>query len=334
MVDELMKHKKSEAMKTIFTRLIFIWMPLLVTLGCTRTEWTDIKTLKPGYTAVSDSSKVSLVLTKDDVTGAVTYDPVGIRLRYFFSSQVAGYRTAGITKILQNENYEPVASTEQALFTDLSDTVRIDLLTMDSLFSGLDFHPDSIRSGFSFLFKTFMVQESGDTIVSSRGDYLVSPEYINFCTLPVIPEGVWEAHNKATGFKKDIEIRSIELAPSFFMLVFTDFGIDWSRWNDFWYGTDFTIGCPLAGDDRYVVKLAAWGIDLSYMRLQMNNDKGEPETRPLRIMPWAYAADSPDIGYYDANARRFIFKNVKITDTWWNIDNYTIEEVTFTYKGQ
>jgi hypothetical protein len=312
-------------------------MTLVAILGmvsCTQVEWTDIKTLKPGYIAFSDSSKVTLTLTKDDVTGAISYDPVDIRLRFLFTPQVTDFRTAGITKILQDENYEPVATALQYVFTDLSDTLRFDILNMDSLYKGLDFNPDSIRSGWSFLFKTFMVLNSGDTILSSRGDYQVTPQYLNFCTLPEIPEGIWEVHNKATGFKKDVEIRYMQLAPGFFVYVFTDFGIDWSRWNDFWYGTDFSLGCPLAGDDRFVVKFAAWGIDIPSIRLEMKNDKGEPETRPLRIMPWTYADDSPDIGYYDAANTQFIFKNVKVRDTWWGIDNSTIQEVTFTYKGQ
>jgi hypothetical protein len=320
-------------MTATMKRLIFL-PAILILACCTQVEWTDIQTLKPGYIALSDSSQVSLVLTRDDISGAVTYDPVDIRLRFFFSSQTGGIKTAGITKLLQDENNETVASADQALFTDLSDTVRIDIESMDSLFRGLDFNPDSIRSGYSFLFKTFLELQSGDTIVSSRGDYQVVPQYLNFCTIPEIPLGIYEAHNKATGFKKDVEVRYIELAPAYFMYVITDFGIDWSNWNDFWYGTDFTLGCPLAGDDRFVVKLAAWGIDLSSIRIEMENDLGEPETRPLRIMPWTYADDSPDIGYYDASAQQFIFKNVKVRDTWWNIDNRTIQEVTFTYKGQ
>ncbi len=250
------------------------------------------------------------------------------------SHETADIKKAGITKILQNENNEAITTTEQLAFTNLSDTLKIDILTMDSLFKGLDFIPDSIRSGYSFLFRTFVVLNSGDTLLSSRGDYQVIPQYLDFCELPEIPEGIWEVHNMATGYKKEVEIKYMELAPGYFMNVITDFGIDWSNWNDFWYGTDFTIGCPPAGDNRYAVKLAAWGIDLPSIRLEMKNDKGELETRPLRLMPWAYADDSPDIGYYDADTRQLIFKNVKVRDTWWNIDNATIQEVTFTYKGQ
>ena len=310
-----------------------IAIALIISGACTRVEWKEVDTLKPGYLAFSDSSKVNLVLTRDDYSGEVTYDPVDIRLQFYFTSQATGFKKVGVTRILQDENYEPVASCEQVAVTNLSDTLKIDILSRDSLFRGFSFAPDSIRSGWSFLFKTFMVLDSGDTIVSSRGDYLATPVYMNFCTLPEIPNGTWEVFNKATGFKKDVEIKYMEVYPDVWFYVITDFGIDWSTWNDFWYGTDFTLGCPMPGDTRFVVKLAAWGIDLPTIRLEMKNDKGVPETRPLRIMPWTYADDSPDIGYYDADNKQFIFKNVKVRDTWWNIDNKSITEVIYTYKG-
>ncbi|HBB93062.1 MAG TPA: hypothetical protein DC042_15455 [Bacteroidales bacterium] len=321
-------------MKSKLPRLLLFPILLLSILGCTRTEWTDIKTIKPGYLAFSDSTQVSLTVTKEEGSASVVYDPVEISLRFFFKSQISEFQKVGIKKILQDEDYQPVAICDQGSFKDISDTLAIDILTRDTLFAGLTFNPDSIRSGFTFLFKTYLVTNSGDTIFSVAGDYTVIPQYVNFCTIPEIPAGIWEIHNKATGFKKDIEIRYMELGPAWFTYVFTDFGIDWSRWNDFWYGTDFYLGCPLAGDDRYVVKLAAWGIDLAGIRLEMKNDKGELETRPLRIMPWTYADDSPDIGYYDATARQFIFKNVKLRDTWWDIDNALIQEVTITYKEE
>jgi len=306
----------------------------LLLLACTQVEWKEIKTVKPGYLAMSDSSKVSLTLDKDIWSGAITYDPVDIRLRFFFTSQISEFSEVGVTKVIQDQDYNTLASCIQVSVTSLTDTLKIDIIDADSLFSGLNFEPDSIRSGYSFLFKTFMVLNSGDTVVSSRGEYLINPQYLNFCTLPDIPEGTWEAFNKETGFKKEVEIKYMELISGVWFYVITDFGIDWSRWNDFWYGTDFTLGCPLAGDTRFVVNLAAWGIDLSTIRLEMKNDKGIPETRPLRIMPWTYSDDSPDIGYYDADNQQFIFKNVNVKDTWWNIDNKTISEVTFTYKGK
>jgi len=307
---------------------------ILLALACTRVDWKDIETLKPGYLAISDSSEVNLVLTRDEYSGEVAYDPVDIRLRFFISTQEQLFSRVGVTRSILDESGTTVASVVHFTTTDLSDTLRIDILDKEALFEGLDFHPDSIRSGYSFLFKTFMILQDGDSIVSSRGDYQAVPQYLNFCTYPEIPDGVWEVHNKATGFKKEVEIKYMEVYPTVWFYVITDFGIDWSNWNDFWYGTDFTLGCPKAGDNRFVVKLAAWGIDLPHIRLEMKNDQGDLETRPLRIMPWTYADDSPDIGYYDAGNRQFIFKNVKVRDTWWNIDNKTITEVTYTYRGQ
>ena len=218
-----------------------IAIALIISGACTRVEWKEVDTLKPGYLAFSDSSKVNLVLTRDDYSGEVTYDPVDIRMQFYFTSQATGFKKVGVTRILQDENYEPVASCEQVAVTNLSDTLKINILSRDSLFRGFSFAPDSIRSGWSFLFKTFMVLDSGDTIVSSRGDYLATPVYMNFCTLPEIPNGTWEVFNKATGFKKDVEIKYMEVYPDVWFYVITDFGIDWSTWNDFWYGTDFSL---------------------------------------------------------------------------------------------
>lgn len=321
-------------MKNRLINIIPVLLILLMPLACTQVEWKEIKTLRPGYQALSDSSKVALTITKNMEAGTVSYGPVDIRLRFSFSSQISEFSEIGVTKIIQDQDNNPVAMAKLASFKALTDTIRIDILNTDSLFSGLNFNPDSIRSGYSFLFKTYMILPSGDTVVSTRGEYLLNPLYLNFCTLPEIPEGIWEAYNKETGFKKNVEIKYMEIASSVWFYVITDFGIDWSRWNDFWYGTDFTLGCPLAGDTRFVVNLAAWGIDLPTVRLEMDNDKGIPETRPLRIMPWTYAEDSPDTGYYDADNLQFIFKNVKVKDSWWNIDNKAISEVTFTFKGK
>ncbi len=321
-------------MKLNDIRLLATLGCLLATVACTQTDWDAVKTLKPGYLTFSDSSKVNLVITKDDVTGAVVYDPVDIRLQFFFHSQVEDFQSAGVRRILQNEAGERVESVEQLATANLSDTIKVDIFDRDALFSGMTFNPDSIRSDYSFLFETFMVLSTGDTIVSSGGQYQATPVYLNFCTLPDIPEGTWEVHNKATGYKKDVEIKYMEVSPGVWFFVITDFGIDWSTWNDFWYGTNFSLACPPAGDYRFAVKLAAWGIDLPSVRIEMENDFGVLETRPLRIMPWTYADDSPDIGYFDADNQQFIFKNVKVRDTWWGIDNMSIEEVTYTFKGE
>jgi hypothetical protein len=306
----------------------------LLMMGCTQVTWEDIQDISPGFAAISDSSSYELVLTKDLDWNTVEYFPVDIHLIFQFQTQVEDYTELGFNKILLDDHASVVDQINIVSLYEIPDTIRIDLTSEDTLYYGLDFSPDSIRPGYSFLFQPYMKLASGETIYSAVGDYPVNPEYVNFCTLPEIPAGIYEAYNKATGFKKDVEIKYMEVYPSVWFWIITDFGLDWSIWDDFWYGTDFMLGCPPAGESRFAFKFAAWGIDLTDVKLEMENDDGVMETRPLRIMPWTYADDSPDIGYYDAGNKQFVFKNIKLRDTWWDIDNHLLEEVTFTYKGK
>lgn len=307
---------------------------LLAMLACTKVEWTDVASIKPGFAVFYDSSNYEMQLTKDLDWNTVEYSSVNIDLQFIILAQNLEYTEVGINKILYDENNNPIENINVLKLNNPIDTIEVKLASRDTLFCGFEFNPDSIRPGYYFVFQPYMKLKTGEIIYTARGDYQVMPEYINFCDLPVIPNGVYEAHNKETGFKKDMVIEYKEISPGVWMYIFTDFGLDWSNWGDFWYGTDFSLSCPLAGDDRYVVKLAAWGIDLSTIRLEMKDKNGEIKTKPLRIMPWTYADDSPDVGYYDAANKQFIFKNVSVKDTWWNIDNHLLTDITFTYKGK
>lgn len=311
---------------------------LLITIlaifnSCNKTEWVDINNAKPGFGVFFDSSNYEVILTKDLYTDTIAY-AVDIDLKFFFNLQMEAYSEVGILRILQDENGQDIESTLQMKVTDVTDTARIIIASEEELFAGFEFNPDSILSGYIFVFRPYVTLSESDSVLSAFGNYVVSPEYINFCEIPEFPMGVYEAHNKATGFKKDVQIVWMEVIPDVWFYVITDFGLDWSTWNDFWYGTNFSLACPLQGDQRFVVEFAAWGIDLGNIILEMENDEGIMESRPLRIMPWIYDDESPDMGYYDAEAKQFIFKNVQVKDTWWDIDNHLLDEVTFTYKGK
>ena len=322
-------------MKNIFYKnILLIGAILLLMLSCTKTEWDDISDIKPGFGVINTSSDYEVTLTKDLSSDTIDYSDLSIELVYFFNTKIMDVSKAGFLKIIMDENGEYVETVADTSFTDLSDTIRININTKKKLFENMAFHPDSIRSGFAFIFKPYLISGDNDTTFAAYGDYVVSPEYVNFCDLPEIPLGIYEAHNKATGFKKDVEILWMEVSPDVWFYVITDFGLDWNGWDDFWYGTNFSLACPLPGDSRFVVELSGWGIDMGGTVLEMENDDGVLESRPLRIMPWVYDSESPDVGYYDEVAMQFTFKNVQVLDTWWNIDNHLIEEVTFTYKGE
>lgn len=307
---------------------------ILLAISCTKTDWNEIEKIKPGFGIFYDSSNYTVTLTKDLDTDTIDYSDLDIRLRYVFDVQIESFTEAGILKQIQDENGDPVETTRQLIAEDLKDTVKVDISSKSQLYQGLTFNPDSIRPGFSFVFKPYIISSATDTVFAAYGDYAVTPDYVNFCTLPDFPLGVYEAHNKATGFKKDVEIRYMEVEQDVWFFVITDFGLDWSNWDDFWYGTNFSLSCPLPGDSRFPVEFAGWGIDLGSVVLEMENDEGIMESRPLRIMPWVYDDETPDIGYYDAQNKQFIFKNVQVKDTWWDQDNHLLDEVTFTYKGK
>ena len=85
---------------------------------------------------------------------------------------------------------------------NVNDTLSLEIESIDDLYSGLNFHKDSIDAGFYFSFNTFLIKNNGDTIFTVGGNLSVEPEYYNFCTLPEFPQGVWEAYNKATATSK------------------------------------------------------------------------------------------------------------------------------------
>lgn len=320
--------------KIIITSAVLLTAVFFLLMACTKTEWKEIENIKPGFSVFYDSSTYTVVLTKDMYADTVDYTTLDINLQYYFNLQMEEYAGAGILKSLQDENGTNIETVAQVKVNELSDTLKVIINSKAQLFEGISFPPDSIRFGYSFVFRPYVISSSQDTVFTAYGDYAVIPEYVNFCDIPEFPLGVYEAHNKATGFKKDIEIRYIEVIPDVWFYVITDFGLDWSTWDDFWYGTNFSLACPKQGDTRFVVEFAAWGIDLSTIIIEMENDEGVMESRPLRVMPWTYDAETPDIGYYDDANKQFIFKNVQVKDTWWNIDNHFLEEITFTYKGK
>jgi len=321
-------------MKKISIPIFLLIATLFLLMACTKTSWKEIGNIKPGFGVFTDSSSYTVVLTKDRDADTVDYSTLEINLKYFFKLQIEDYSEAGILKSLQDENGADIETVPLAKFNDVSDTIKIDIHNKTQLFEGMAFNPDSIRNGYAFVFRSYVLTMDADSVFTAYGDYAVTPEYINFCDIPEIPIGIYEAYNKATGFKKDMEVRYIEVIPDVWFYVFTDFGLDWSTWDDFWYGTNFSLTCPQPGDTRFVVELAAWGIDMSSIIIEMENDEGAMESRPLRIMPWTYDAESPDVGYYNAENKQFIFKNVQVKDTWWNLDNHFLEEVTFTFKGK
>ena len=323
---------------------IFIFLLIVALFSCKEETPDLLSSIKPGYSADFGQSTGTIVVTRSINPIDVAYN-VDINLKVAFSS-FTEIKKIVITKNLFDFENNKVAS-GMVCDTLLLDTINYAIESEAELFEGMDFEADSIYTGFYFIFESFAVIESGDTLKTATS-YMLTPDYINFCDLPNIPVGIFEANNQISGFKKDVELQQgiwvwewIWNGTDWYedwvwhaeLYLLTDFGLDWCNWNDWWYGVAFSINCPKPGDSRYVIELSAVGMDTGDDYTMIDRATGSLTTKKLRIMPYVYQDDSPDIGYFDAANNKLIFENVKVDDTWWHADKHTIEKVTFTYKS-
>ncbi len=318
-------------MKKINKTILFL-LTFVILVSCTKNEWKEIENIKIGFHAEVKENQNTIVLTKDHADNSVIFQEVNIDLAFKIESSITDIKSVGIRKSIYDASNNLVTTADLFSQDNIQDTIFTKINTQEALMAGLDFSKDDLQVGYSFMFSTYIEKNNGETIITTEGNYQTKPEYLDFCTLPHIPAGIWEAHNKKTSFKKLVEVKYMELEEGVWFWVFTDFGIDWSNWNDYWYGTAFYLECPLSGDDRFVVRLSGWGTDMP-LWFEMDNDSGIPETRPLRLMPYVYLDDG-NPGFYDAQKKQFIFKNIEVNDAWWGADRHIIEDVTFTYVGE
>lgn len=331
--------------KTIIVTILLL--PVLFQ-ACHEDTIDLLRDVSPGYSADFTASTGTIVCTRE-------YNPVTVLYDVTIELQVAVTSYTDVSKILIIKNlYDAgnnLLTSALALDSDLvNDTIAFSVTTPEDLLEGLTFEPDSILTGYYFTFESYAVLSNNDTL-RTPSSFQVVPAYINFCTLPEIPAGIYEAHNRITGFRKDVEIRqgvwiygwiwnessqSWELGwthhPEYYMI--TDFGLDWCNWNDWWYGVVFTINCPMPGDTRYVVELPGEGFDTTEEATMIDRASGEINTKKIRLMPYIYQPTSADVGYYDASAGTLSFSNVSVDDNWWHADKHTIGDVTFTFKGK
>jgi hypothetical protein len=325
--------------------LNILLLPLLFQ-ACHEETIDLLRDVSPGYSADFTASSGSIVCTKE-------YNPITVIYDVTIDLQVAVQSYADITKILINKNLynanNELIATAIVLDSDIvNDTITLSVTESGDLLEGLSFEPDSIRTGFYFTFETIAVLTSSDTL-RTTGSFQVVPQYLNFCTLPVIPTGTYEAHNRITGFKKNVEVRQgvwiygwvwnetsqawemgWTLHPEYYMI--TDFGLDWCSWNDWWYGAVFTINCPKPGDSRFVIELPGDGFDTTEDATMIDRVTGEESTKTIRLMPYIYQPTTADVGYYDESTGTLIFRNVSVDDNWWHADKHVISDVTFTFK--
>lgn len=317
----------------------------LLLFSCDEETNTFLNNVKPGYSSDFSNSSGTVKCSREYNPTIVLYD-VDVDLEIVIKAYTDIQKILVMKNLINSEN-ETVASA-LAFESSLDDTLKVSINSEEELMEGFIFEPDSIQTGYYFTFETFAVLLSNDTLQTATL-YQLLPVYLNFCTLPEIPAGVYEAHNRITGFKKNVELRkgvwiygwiwnvgsgAWELGwtynEDYYML--TDFGLDWGSWNDWWFGTVFTINCPKPGDTRFVINLPGDGFDTNEDITMIDRVTGENAVKKLRLMPYIYQSTTQDIGYFDASSNILIFKNVAVDDNWWHLDKHTISDVSFTFK--
>lgn len=317
----------------------------VLSFSCHKETIDLLKDIKPGYSASFSGSSGSITCTREYNPTIVLYD-VDLEMQIVIGAYTDVQEILIVKKLMNPEN--KVAAATVAFESSVADTLEFTISSGAELMHGLDFEPDSINTGYYFSFESFAVLSNNDTLRTANS-YQVVPVYLNFCELPEIPTGVYEAHNRITGFKKSVELRkgvwiygwiwnatsaAWELGWTFHedYYMLTDFGLDWCNWNDWWYGVVFTINCPKPGDSRFVINLPGDGFDTTEDITMIDRATGSDNTKKLRLMPYIYQTTTPDIGYYDASGNSLVFKNVSVDDNWWHSDKHTIQDVVFTFK--
>ncbi len=314
-------------------------------LSCHKDTIDLLDKIKPGFSSDFSNSSGSVICTREYNPTTVLYD-VAIDMQVIIQAYTDVQKILIVKNLYNSEN--ELVSSGSAFESDLIDTLEFSIASVDDLMNGFDFEPGNINSGYYFTFESFAILSTNDTLKTATVFQLV-PAYINFCELPEIPVGNYEAQNRITGFKKNVELRkgvyiygwiwnevqgAWELGwtfhPEYYLL--TDFALDWGFWNDWWYGTVFTIDCPKPGDTRNVIKLPGDGYDTTEELLMTDRETGANAAKILRVMPYIYQDITPDVGYYDPSNNTLVFKNVAIDDNWWHLDKHVIDDVVFTYK--
>ncbi|WP_299664664.1 hypothetical protein [uncultured Polaribacter sp.] len=221
-----------------------------------------------------------------------------------------------LIKSLLNSNNDEIDSAIENRDLVFNDSVSFSVTNVDELFSGFSTSINDLKVGSRFRFQAIGITPSADTLFINNATFF-DAEYISFCEKPQLTLGTWTATNTITNFSKDVELIWDDV---YGVYLFTDFGIDWSNWDDFWYGTMFNLACPLIEGNPVQVELAGFGWDTND-EYEMLGDNGTLETRRLRRMPYIYKEGSPK-GYYDSTTEELVFNNISVTDAWWDADQH------------
>lgn len=277
----------------------------------------------PGFNIVFTPENEYIAFTKNlDETISGQVDILG----EFFVTTSGLYDRVILTKSLLNSANDEIESVLQVRDLTFNEPISFSISSAEELFEGFQTNINDLTVGSKFQLTPYGITPEADTI-AVQTPIIFDADYIAFCEIPDLELGTWVVTNTATTFSKEVELIWDE---EWGLYVFTDFGIDWSWWNDWWYGTMFSLACPLVDGNPVEVNLSGIGIDTSDS-YEMLDDTGVLATRNLRRMPYIYKEGSPK-GYYDSDTGEMVFKNINVTDSWWDADSHDNISMVFKKK--
>ncbi len=317
-------------LKKIYILLVIFSM--FIINSCVKNDYEMLESAKIGF-RLDLTADSYLEATYDLSTAKLTYDSAFVSIQYEIPELTSDFIVIELHKVVKDPDEIVV---DDYIYTtiekvDLPVDTLFETYDVDDLFEGLTFSKDSIKPDYTIEFYALMKMSDGKELTYLYGSYLVVPVLNGFCPLPDLPSGTWTAVNNNTMFSKSVTIMTPSPCQDFddgrFWL--SDFGLDWSTWHDVWYSIEFKLDCPKGSDPRYVVKLMPNGVYDCGFDWTAVNHQGVEETKPMRVMPYAYD-DSNIVGHYDPDTKKLTFEDVPLVDTWWNTDNHTVR-LTFTY---
>lgn len=317
-------------LKKIYLLLLIAGMVLIN--SCVKNEYDMLDDAKMGF-RVNMTADSYVEASYDLSSGILSYDSAYVSVLYDIPDLSSDFTVLELHKLIRDEDEVILDDYMYASFekADLPLDTLFETSDIDVLFEGLTFPKDSIKPGLEIVFNAVMKMADGSELNYLYGTYSITPVLNGFCPLPDLPSGEWTAVNNNTMFSKTVTI----MTPSPFVDVddgrywISDFGLDWSTWDDVWYGLEFKLDCPKGNDPRYVIKLMPDGVYDTGLNWTATDRDGVEVTKNARVMPYAYE-DNNIVGYYDPDTRKLTFEDVPLIDTWWATDNHTVN-LTFTY---
>ncbi|WP_299664667.1 hypothetical protein [uncultured Polaribacter sp.] len=283
------------------------------------------------YTASSSGHVDYVRISETNVTAEVD-----INLTFTISADANDaeeYTNIGLMKHLFNDNGVEIGTAIAMENIAINTETTLSITDIETLFEGIDYgYNTNLDAAYTFSFTAFALTDMMETVIMN--DVFETTATFQVRILPVLQTGTtWIVTNNNTGFSKEVQLFSVqeEFGIPSSEYFFTDFGIDWSWWNDFWYSTSFALDFPEVDGNPYVITLGGTSGDMDAFYDGVADDGVTIENRKLRLMGYTYK-DGSVKGHYDETTGDITFTGVNILDWWWGADSHDNISMTFVKK--